>query len=151
MLSNREIAQNFEVRISTLYNWRKTKPKLYRYLQNADYNFEQTKEINILLERLAKEIEGNMSPMEVRFVIRSRFEAKNLDEIERMHRMLLRLHHKDLDSEMIFDLYEHLAAMPLIEKYIFYKRVYHFRQELRDDSDDAIRDYFLEFMAPQYR
>jgi hypothetical protein len=151
MLSNREIAQNFEVRISTLYNWRKTKPRLYRYLQNADYNFEQTKEINVLLERLAKEIEGEMSPMEVRFVLRSKFEAKSLEEIERMHRMLLRLHHKDLESEMIFDLYEHLAAMPLIEKYIFYKRVYHFRQELRDDSDEEIRDYFREFMAPQYR
>ncbi len=151
MLSNREIAQNFEVRISTLYNWRKTKPKLYRYLQNADYNFEQTKEINILLERLAKEIDGKMTPMEVRFVIRSKFEAKSLEEIERMHRMLLRLHHKDLESEMIFDLYEHLAAMSLIEKYIFYKRVYHFRQELRDDSDEEIREYFREFMAPNYR
>jgi polyphosphate kinase len=146
MLSNREIAQNFEVRISTLYNWRKTKPRLYRYLQNADYNFEQTKEINILLDRLAKEIEGEMTPMEIRFVIHSRFEAKNLDEIERMHRMLLRMHHKDLDSEMIFDLYEHIAAMSLIEKYIFYKRVYHFRQERREDSDEEIRSYFAEFM-----
>ena len=95
-------SQNFEVRISTLYNWRKTKPRLYRYLQNADYNFEQTKEINILLDRLAKEIEGTMSVMEIRFFIHSKFEAKSLDEIERMHRMFMRLHHKDLDSEMIF-------------------------------------------------
>jgi hypothetical protein len=151
MLSNREIAQNFEVRISTLYNWRKTKPRLYRYLQNADYNFEQTKEINILLDRLAKEIEGEMSIMEIRFFIHSKFEAKNLDEIERMHRMLLRLHHKDLDSEMIFDLYEHIAGMSLIEKYIFYKRVYHFRQEMREDSEEEIRNYFNEFLAPAYR
>ena len=146
MLSNREIAQNFEVRISTLYNWRKTKPRLYRYLQNADYNFEQTKEINILLDRLAKEIHGEMSVMEIRFFIHSRFEAKSLDEIERMHRMLLRLHHKDLDSEMIFDLYEHIASMSLMEKYIFYKRVYHFRQEAIEDNDEEIRSYFSEFL-----
>jgi hypothetical protein len=151
MMSNRQISENFEVQINTLYNWRKTKPRLYRYLQNADYNFEQTKEINILLDRLAKEIEGQMSIMEIRFFIHSRFEAKNLDEIERMHRMFLRLHHKDLESEMIFDLYEHIASMSLIEKYIFYKRVYHFRQELRDDSDEEIREYFREFMAPNYR
>jgi len=147
MLSNREIAQNFEVRISTLYNWRKTKPRLYRYLQNADYNFEQTKEINILLERLAKEIEGKMSVMEIRFFINSKFEARSLDEIERMHRMFLRLHHRDLDSEMIFDLYEHIAEMSLMEKYIFYKRVYHFRQEMKEDSDQEIREYFAEFLA----
>jgi len=145
MLTNREIAQNFEVRISTLYNWRKTKPRLYRYLQNADYNFEQ--EINILLERLAKEIEGKMSVMEIRFFINSKFEARSLDEIERMHRMFLRLHHRDLDSEMIFDLYEHIAEMSLMEKYIFYKRVYHFRQEMKEDSDQEIREYFSEFLA----
>ncbi|WP_456394507.1 hypothetical protein [Nitratifractor sp.] len=147
MLSNSEIAKNFEVRISTLYNWRKTKPRLYRYLQNADYNFEQTQEINALLDRLAKEIEGEMSVMEIRFFIRSKFTAKNLDEIERMHRMLLRLHHRDLDSEMIFDLYEHIEAMSLMEKYIFYKRVSQFRQEGREDSDEEIREYFGEFLA----
>ena len=54
MLSNKEISQNFEVQINTLYNRRKSKPKLYRYLRNADYNFEQSKEINILLKRLQR-------------------------------------------------------------------------------------------------
>ena len=52
MLNNREISQIFEVQINTLYNWQKSKPKLYKYLQNADYNQNRNQEINILLDHL---------------------------------------------------------------------------------------------------
>ena len=147
MLSNREISQNFEVQISTLYNWRKTKPKLYRYLQNADYNFEQSKEINILLKRLAQEIEGRLTVEEIRFFLESKFEAKSLDEIEQMHRILLRQHRKELENDLLFDLYDKISAMKLIEKYIFYKRVYNLRQEQKEIDKSLIRDYFHEFLT----
>ncbi|WP_456428453.1 hypothetical protein [Nitratifractor sp.] len=150
MLSNREISQNFEVQISTLYNWRKTKPKLYRYLRNADFNFEQTKEINILLKRFAREIHCDLSVPEIRLFIDSKFEAKSIDEIEEMHRGLLQLHHKELTGEeapLYFGFYEKVARMNIIEKYILYKRVHNLRAEKREEiSDDLIREYFEEFL-----
>ena len=122
MLSNKEIAQIFEVQLSTLYNWRKTKPKLYRYLQNVDYNFEQNKEINILLNRFAKEIKPKFSAEEIKFIIESDFEAKNMDEIEYIHRYLVALYKDKLDSKnsIVFDIYDKLLAMNIIEKYILY-------------------------------
>ena len=49
MLTPKEISELFEVQINTLYNWRKSKPKLYSYLQNADYNSKINNEINALL------------------------------------------------------------------------------------------------------
>ena len=150
MLSNKEISQNFEVQISTLYNWRKTKPKLYKYLQNAGYNFEQNKEINILLKRFAKDIECSMEIDEIRLFIESKFEAKSIDEIESMHRGLLTLHYRDLNSpkaSLYFNLYEKLASLNIIEKYIFYKRVYNIRNNKTIITDDDIKEYFEEFLA----
>jgi uncharacterized protein YeeX (DUF496 family) len=149
MLSNKEISENFEVQISTLYNWRRTKPKLYRYLQNADYNFEQNKEINILLERFAKEIKGNMSIDEIRVFIESKYEAKSISEIENMHRGLFKVHHKELNgskAERYFNIYERLMGLNIIEKYIFYKRVYNIRNQKQIITDSDIKRYFEEFL-----
>ncbi len=147
MLSNKEIAQIFEVQLSTLYNWRKTKPKLYRYLQNVDYNFEQSKEINILLNRFAKEIEPKLSVDDIKFIIESNFEAKNMDEIEYIHRYLITLYKDKLDKDSsIFEIYDKLVGMNIIEKYILYKRVYNFRAEKLKPTASAIKEYFEEFI-----
>ncbi|WP_457606474.1 hypothetical protein [Nitratifractor sp.] len=149
MLSNREISQNFEVRISTLYNWRKTKPRLYRYLRNADYNFEQSREINILLKRFAREIECDLTVEEIRIFLESKFEARSIDEIEEMHRLLLQLHHKELTGEqapLYFGFYEKVAQMNIIERYILYKRVHNLRAEKREIDEETIREYFEEFL-----
>jgi integrase len=150
MLSNKEISQNFEVQISTLYNWRKTKPKLYKYLQNADYNFEQNKEINILLKRFAKDIKSSMSVDQIRVFIESKFEAKSIDEIENMHRGLLSTHYRDLNTQkanLYFELYENIAKLNIVEKYIFYKRVYNIRNNKTVISDEDIKEYFEEFLG----
>ena len=151
MLSNREISQNFEVQISTLYNWRKTKPKLYKYLRNADFNFEQTKEINVLLKRFAEEIQCDLTLEEIRSFLESRFEAKSIEEIEVMHRLFLQLHHKELgesEGELYFGLYDKISGMNIIEKYIFYKRIHHLREEKGISVDDGtIREYFEEFLC----
>ncbi len=151
MLSNREISQNFEVQISTLYNWRKTKPKLYKYLRNADFNFEQSKEINVLLKRFAQEIQCDLSIPEIRLFIESKFEAKSIDEIEAMHRSLLQLHHKELGGEkgsLYFGFYDKVSTMNIIEKYILYKRVHNLRAEKREEiGDEVIREYFEEFLG----
>ncbi len=149
MLSNKEISQNFEVQISTLYNWRKTKPKLYRYLQNADYNFEQSKEINVLLKRFAKEIKSSMSIEEIKLFIESRYEAKTIDEIENMHKGLLQQHHKELigeKRELYFGIYDKISTLNIIEKYIFYKRIYNIRQKKEQIENHHIQEYFEEFL-----
>ena len=82
MLSNKEVCENFEVRLNTLYNWKKTKPKLYKYLQNADFNFERSKEINILLERFAKDISCNFKIEEIEYIINSSIDFRSIDEID---------------------------------------------------------------------
>jgi len=151
MLSNKEIAQIFEVQLSTLYNWRKTKPKLYRYLQNVDYNFEQSKEINILLNRFAKEIKPKLKIEDIKFIIELGFEAKNIDEIEYIHRHIVTLYKDKLDkNSIVFDIYDKLANMNIIEKYILYKRIYNFRAEKKELSNSNIKEYFEEFILDTY-
>ena len=150
MLSNKEISENFEVQISTLYNWRKTKPRLYRYLKNADYNFEQSKEINILLDRFAKEISGELKSEEIEFFINTKFEAQSIDDIENMPKLLLIQHNKEIagkNGPLLFGLYDKLRDMNIIEKYIFYKRVYNIRAEQNKITKELIEEYFQEFLS----
>ena len=150
MLSNREITENFEVQINTLYNWRKTKPKLYRYLRNADYNFEQSKEINILLERFAKEIKPGFTVEEILFFMASEVEVNAIDEIEQLERVFLLSQYRSLpkESQMLLSVYDALHAMGIIEKYIFYKRAYHLRAEQKRIDRETITEYFAEFLCP---
>ncbi len=147
MLTNRQISENFEVQINTLYNWRKTKPRLYRYLQNADYNFEQSKEINVLLDRFAQDIQADFAPEEIREVIGSKFEARSIDDIEHMERFFIKEHAKRLAKEgpFLLGVYDKIHALSIIEKYIFYKRVHHMRSEEKDPSPERIRQYFDVF------
>ena len=149
MLTNRQISENFEVQINTLYNWRKTKPRLYRYLQNADYNFEQSKEINVLLDRFAREIQADFGPEEILEVIDSKFEARSIDDIENMERYFIKEHAKRLAKEGAFllEIYNKIHALSIIEKYIFYKRIHNMRSEEKHPSPERIREYFDVFCA----
>ncbi len=149
MLTNRQISENFEVQINTLYNWRKTKPRLYRYLQNADYNFEQSKEINVLLDRFARDIRGDFTPEEIREVIGSKFEARSIDDIEQMERHFIKEHAKRLAKEgpFLLGIYDKIHALGIIEKYIFYKRVHNVRSEEKHPLTEQIREYFDVFCS----
>jgi len=148
MLSNKEISQNFEVQINTLYNWRKSKPKLYRYLRNADYNFEQNKEINILLKRLAEDIHARFLIDEIAFFIASGVEAKSIDDVEHIHKLFILQHQKELhkNSEKILSIYDKISALGMVEKYIFYKRAHNLRAEQTQVDDSVIKEYFSEFL-----
>lgn len=149
MLSNKEISQNFEVQINTLYNWRKSKPKLYRYLRNADYNFEQSKEINILLERFSREIKSSFTIDEILFFAISDIEANSINDVEEIEKLFLVAHHKELvkNSDLLFSIYDKLSQLGIVEKYIFYKRIHNLRAGgLRIDSI-AIEKYFGEFLV----
>jgi hypothetical protein len=147
MLTNRQISENFEVQINTLYNWRKSKPRLYRYLQNADYNFEQSKEINILLSRFAKDIHANLTAEEILTVVESKFEAKSIDDIENFERHFIKEHAKQLakESDFLLGIYNKLHAMNIVEKYIFYKRVHNLRAEQKKPEKGHIKEYFDVF------
>jgi len=151
MLTNRQISENFEVQINTLYNWRKSKPRLYRYLQNADYNFEQSKEINILLSRFAKDIHANFNAEEILAVVSSKFEAKSIDDIENFERHFIKEHAKDLakESDFLLGIYNKLHAMNIVEKYIFYKRVHNLRAEQKNPELSHIKEYFDVFCPPR--
>ena len=148
MLSNKEISQNFEVQINTLYNWRKSKPKLYRYLRNADYNFEQSKEINILLKRFAEEIEASFLPEEIAFFVESEVEASSIDDVEHIERIFIVQYQKVLhkDGDFLLGIYDKLHALGIIEKYIFYKRAHNLRAEQKKVDEETIQAYFSEFL-----
>lgn len=148
MLSNKEISQNFEVQINTLYNWRKTKPKLYRYLKNADYNFEQNKEINVLLQHLAREIKPSFTPEEISYFVSSGAEANSIGDVEEMEKIFLAHNYKELskDTDLLFRIYDKLNDLSMIEKYIFYKRVYNLRATMRQIEEEIIIEYFSEFL-----
>jgi len=148
MLSNKEISQNFEVQINTLYNWRKAKPKLYRYLRNADYNFEQSKEINVLLERFSADIDARFFVDEVLFFVLSEVEAKSIDDVENIERLFIIKHHKELskNADLLLSIYDKLSSMGIIEKYIFYKRSHNLRAEQKKADEAVIKEYFSEFL-----
>ena len=149
MMTNRQISENFEVQINTLYNWRKSKPRLYKYLQNADYNFEQTKEINVLLSRFAEEIHYDFSAEEILAVVESKFEAKSIDDIENLERYFIKEHAKRLakESDFLLGIYNKIHAMNIVEKYIFYKRVHNLRSEKKHPEAADIREYFDVFCS----
>ena len=149
MMTNRQISENFEVQINTLYNWRKSKPRLYKYLQNADYNFEQTKEINVLLSRFAEEIHYDFSAEEILAVVESKFEAKSIDDIENLERHFIKEHAKRLakESDFLLGIYNKIHAMNIVEKYIFYKRVHNLRSEKKHPESSDIREYFDVFCS----
>jgi hypothetical protein len=149
MLSNKEISQNFEVQINTLYNWRKSKPKLYRYLRNADYNFEQSKEINILLKRFAEEIEGGFSTKEILFFVNSAVEASSIDDVEHIERLFILSHQKTLHKEgdFLLSIYDKLSALGIIEKYIIYTSANNLRAEQKKIDEEVIKEYFDEFLV----
>jgi len=149
MMTNRQISENFEVQINTLYNWRKSKPKLYKYLQNADYNFDQSKEMNVVLNRFAQEIHYDFSAEEILAVVQSKFEAKTLDEIEECERYFIKEHAKRLakESEFFLGIYSKIHAMNVVEKYIFYKRVHNLRSEKKEPELSDIKEYFDVFCS----
>lgn len=148
MLSNKEISEHFEVQINTLYNWRKSKPKLYRYLRNADYNFEQSKEINILLKRFAKDIKPLFSVDEIIFFVSSEVEASSIEDVENIGRLFILEQHKELskNGDFLLSIYDKLSSMCIIEKYIFYKRSHNLRAERKKPDESVVKEYFDEFL-----
>jgi hypothetical protein len=150
MLNNREISNKFEVQVNTLYNWQKSKPKLYAYLQHADYNKERNEEINILLEYYAKKsINKDFSVEEVHYIINSDINPHTIEEIDDLHKIFITLEAKNLSikSDFLLKIYDKFHTMNIIEKYIFYKKVYKIRDKESSYSKEKIEQHFKEYLA----
>ena len=145
MLTNREISEIFEVQINTLYNWQKSKPKLYKYLQNADYNNSRNQEINILLDHYSQIFKKEFLSKEIEYLISSEVELLTIDEIEFFGKNFIKTEHKNLteNSNIILNIYDKIKNMNIIEKYILYKKIYKFK-ESKENID--ILTYFKEFI-----
>ncbi len=145
MLTPKEISILFEVQINTLYNWRKTKPKLYAYLQNADYNSEINNEINILLESYGKTISKNFTISEIDFLIKSDYELITIDEVNQYQDCFIKSNYKLLatNHKLILNIYDKIKDLNIIDKYLLYKKVYKVRQVGHEDR----QTYFSEFLG----
>lgn len=144
MLSPKEISTLFEVQINTLYNWRKTKPKLYAYLQNADYNSKINTEINILLESYSKTISKNFTLKEIDFLIISDFELLSIEDVQDFQEIFIKENSQLLvnKSKFILNIYDKLRELSIIDKYLLYKKIFKVRQV----GDKNRTEFFKEFI-----
>ena len=82
MLSIKEISEQFDISKSTLYDWKKERPKIYEYLANSDDQYEKYREVNILLEsyiKTAKDIEL-FDYKEVEYIFFFKFRFKRFEK-----------------------------------------------------------------------
>jgi hypothetical protein len=144
MLTPKEISQRFEVQLNTLYNWRKSKPKLFAYLQNADYNLQKSQEINILLDSYSNDFQKEFTTDQIEFLISSDMEVFTIEEIEELDTIFMKANYKLIptQSELILNIYNNLKSLNVIQKYILYKKIYKSR---REDNID-IKSYYKEFI-----
>ncbi len=132
MLTPKEITEIFEVQLNTLYNWRKSKPKLFSYLQNADFHLSKVEEMNVLLQSYQNQMEQKyFNKMQIAFIVSSSLELNSLEEVEVYEKKFIAFHHRDLsvNSDLILAIYENIKNLNLIEKYILYKKVFRVRKE----------------------
>lgn len=148
MLNNREISELYEVQINTLYNWKKTKPKLYKYLQNADYNKERNQEIHILLSEYSKQVQKNFSLQEIEFLINSNVVLVSMEEVKNFEKELIKQEYKELANqlEFIMEIYDKISALNIIEKYILYKKIHKYRSK-KEIITETISEMFDEFIV----
>lgn len=144
MLTPKEISSLFEVQVNTLYNWRKTKPKLYAYLQNADYNSKINNEINVLLESFSETFSKDFSLEEIDFLIISDYELTSIEEVDKFHEYFIKANYKVLLSnhDLVLSIYDKVKELNIVEKYILYKKIYKVRQV----GDQNRATYFSEFI-----
>ena len=146
MLSNKEITNRFEVQLGTLYNWKTTKPKLYKYLQNADYNSDRNEEINILLEHYLKNIDKSFEIKEIEYLIGSNLELVKIEQVENFEVEFMKSQYRDIASkpEFILKLYNGLHKLNIIEKYILYKKIYRYRMlEKKPQIEKFFKHYIV--------
>ena len=147
MLNNREISELFEVQVNTLYNWQKAKPKLFKYLQNADYNSSRNQEINILLSEYSKDIQKEFTKEDILYIIDSSLILNSIDDVKNIHKIFISCEYKNIPAsrDKILAIYDKIVPMNLIEKYILYKKIYRYREkdELKESDISSLFNEFI--------
>jgi len=148
MLNNRQISEHFEVQVNTLYNWQKHKPKLYKYLQNADYNQERNDEINILLSEYSTSIQKEFLIGEIEYLIQSPIKLVSMDEVKNFQKIFIEKEYSHIptSSDKILSIYDKISGLNIIEKYILYKKVHKIREN-NNRTDEDIKLFFQEFIS----
>ncbi len=147
MLTPKEISKLFEVQINTLYNWRRSKPKLYSYLQNADYNSKINNEINALLDYFSNTIQKDFTLKEIDFLILSDFELTSIDEVNEFQDYFIKANYKLLTNKhkFVLNIYDKLKELNVVEKYLLYKKIY----KIRKFGDKNRAEFFNEFIKKE--
>ncbi|WP_320033934.1 hypothetical protein [Halarcobacter sp.] len=147
MLTPKEISELFEVQINTLYNWRKSKPKLYSYLQNADYNSKINNEINALLKYFSNTIQKDFTLKEIDFLIINDFELNSIEEVNEFQDYFIKANYKILTTrhKFVLNIYNKIKELNIVEKYLLYKKIFKIRKF--GDRDRAV--YFKEFLGKE--
>jgi len=147
MLTPKEISKLFEVQINTLYNWRKSKPKLFGYLQNADYNSKINNEINALLDYFSSTIQKDFTLKEIDFLIISDFELNSIEEVNEFESYFMKANYKTLTTKhkFVLNIYDKLKELNVIEKYILYKKIF----KIRKFGDKNRAEFFSEYIKKE--
>ncbi|XPV70312.1 MAG: hypothetical protein ACNI25_06975 [Halarcobacter sp.] len=144
MLTPKEISDLFEVQVNTLYNWKKSKPKLFAYLQNADYNSKINNEINALLDYFSKTIQKDFTLKEIDFLIISDFELNSIEEVNEFQEYFIKANYKILITKhkFVLNIYDKLKVLNVVEKYLLYKKIF----KVRKFGDKNRAEFFSEFI-----
>ena len=126
---------------------KKSKPKLFKYLQNADYNSTRNEEINILLSEYSKEIQKEFSLEDILYLIQSSLTLNSIEDVQNMHKIFIECEYKNIPSfrDIILYIYDKINQMNLIEKYILYKKIHKYR-ESDNLKENNILSFFKEFI-----
>lgn len=147
MLTNSEIIEKFEITKGTLYNWIKTKPSLYTYLQNADEKYLDFRNITMILEKHSKNIKKDFLYDEIEFILSLKLEFHSIEDIENLH-LIYANHIKN--SQFTLGIFIKIERLDLIEKYIFSQRVKSIslkKNMTKEDKIEITRHYFKEFLS----
>ena len=152
MLSIKEISEQFDISKSTLYDWKKERPKIYEYLANSDDQYEKYREVNILLEsyiKTAKDIKL-FDYKEVEYIFSLNLDLKDLKNIENLHLTYINKSFKieKESNEFVLNIYKKLEKLNLIEKYIFSMRLKTVANKIKkEEKESLIKHYFKEFTS----
>ena len=151
MLSIKEIAEKFDIPKTTLYGWKKERPKIYEYLANSDEQYEKYREVNIFLETYIKKTETVelFSYKEVEYIFSLALDLEDLKSIENLHLTYINQSFKikKESDEFTLNIYKKLELLNLIERYIFANRVKTVTTKMKKSEKEALlKHYFKEFL-----
>ena len=154
MLSTKEIAEKFDIPKTTLYGWKKERPKLYSYLSNSNEQYEKYREVNIFLETYIKRVKiiDLFEYKEIEYIFTLDLELNNLYNIENLHLTYINKSFKieKENNQFLLNIYKKLENLNIIEKYIFSNRIKNISKKVKKgEKEKLLKYYFREFLLNQ--